>query len=88
VPLLNQLEENPRAHWLLARRLLAEQRHFRLQLTVKGGQHRQAAMGQTLGLEGNGEKLKARTGCWRAGCWRRVISNSSRRTGHETHIHL
>ena len=24
VPLLNQLEENPRAHWLLARRLLAE----------------------------------------------------------------
>ncbi len=24
VPLLNQLEDNPRAHWLLARRLLAE----------------------------------------------------------------
>ncbi|HCB0360504.1 nitrogenase-stabilizing/protective protein [Klebsiella quasipneumoniae] len=24
VPLLNQLEENPRAYWLLARRLLAE----------------------------------------------------------------
>jgi hypothetical protein len=35
---------------------------FTLQLTVKGGQHRQAAMGQTLGLEGNGEKLKEGVG--------------------------
>ena len=31
---------------------------------------------------------RARTGCWRADCWRRVISNSSRRTRHETPIYL
>ena len=41
---------------------LVEQRHFRLQLAVKGGQHRQAAVRQALGMIGNGEKLKERIG--------------------------